>query len=278
MSERANVNKSDEKQVLVASRRKCCLCYFLDGERNKRKGQIAHLNRNSTKSEISNLVYLCLDHHDDFDSRTSQSKGYVISEVEEYRNRLYQELGTMGIMSLASAVEDTFSSVSHFSADMKCVVLDDDRFSFLHKPWRSVWQLEETPELFAFKSHNGHDGVCRIELINLTNGRTAVICEEIDENPGISVTNAVEDIAFQVCEQFDVDPQTLVWIEHYETSFLAEGEWDLVDFGVRPPEAYFGQPEWKPLQERDWHSLGFRPRPKRTKHGGKPASGIEWYS
>lgn len=84
-------------QVLVASRRRCCLCYFLKRRKNEQKGQIAHLNHKRSNSDFSNLVYLCLDNHDDFDSRTSQSKGYTFKEVEEYRRRLYEELDTTDI-------------------------------------------------------------------------------------------------------------------------------------------------------------------------------------
>lgn len=50
--------------VLVKSRRRCCLCFALKGDHSEKKGQIAHLDNNRTNDKIDNLVYLCFDHHD----------------------------------------------------------------------------------------------------------------------------------------------------------------------------------------------------------------------
>jgi len=80
---------SVEQKVLVRSTRRCCLCVFLDRRDEVTKGQIAHLNQNRNDHRLANLVWLCLDHHDDYDSRTSQSKGFTAAEVKAYRDRLY---------------------------------------------------------------------------------------------------------------------------------------------------------------------------------------------
>ena len=40
---------------------------------------------------FEDLVYLCLEHHDEFDSSTKQSKGLTPGEVEHYRDKLYEE-------------------------------------------------------------------------------------------------------------------------------------------------------------------------------------------
>src|SRR6266571_5428321 len=78
-----------EQKVLVCSTRRCCLCVFLNGRDEVRKGQIAHLNHNRNDHRFANLVWLCLDHHDDYDGRTSQSRGFAAAEVKAYRDRLY---------------------------------------------------------------------------------------------------------------------------------------------------------------------------------------------
>lgn len=64
---------------------------FLDGKDEERKGQIAHLNGDHADSRFENLVWLCFEHHDDFDSKTSQSKNYTQIEVRDYRYQLYQK-------------------------------------------------------------------------------------------------------------------------------------------------------------------------------------------
>jgi hypothetical protein len=57
--------------------------------RSKRKrGQIAHIDRNAANAEEKDLVYLCLDHHDEYDSTTSQTKGITGAELRGYKERL----------------------------------------------------------------------------------------------------------------------------------------------------------------------------------------------
>ncbi len=91
MAPRRRPNRLIEKDVMIASRRRCCLCVFLNNRNEVRKGQIAHLNRDSGDSRFENLVYLCLEHHDEYDSRPSQSKALLFEEVRDYRDRLYAE-------------------------------------------------------------------------------------------------------------------------------------------------------------------------------------------
>jgi hypothetical protein len=91
MPDRRRPTRSIEKDVVVAARRRCCLCVFLLERDEPRKGQIAHLNRDRSDSSFENLVYLCLEHHDEYDSQTSQSKGLLSEEVREHRDRLYAQ-------------------------------------------------------------------------------------------------------------------------------------------------------------------------------------------
>ena len=79
-----------EAEVLVASRRRCALCWGLAKDLRVKRGQIAHLDRNHANSSIENLASLCLEHHDDYDTKRSQPKGYSIQEVKTYRNELHQ--------------------------------------------------------------------------------------------------------------------------------------------------------------------------------------------
>ncbi len=85
---------SDELQnsVLLKSRRRCCLCFWLEGIDEVVKGQIAHLDQNPQNAEEQNLVFLCHNHHDEYDSRTSTSKGLKEGEVRKWRDELYREM------------------------------------------------------------------------------------------------------------------------------------------------------------------------------------------
>jgi hypothetical protein len=53
-----------------------------------KQGQIAHLDKDPSNNALDNLAFLCLAHHDQYDSSTRQSKGLTIEEVKHYRTEL----------------------------------------------------------------------------------------------------------------------------------------------------------------------------------------------
>lgn len=91
---RKPIPKVVQADVIIASRRRCALCVFLNENESERPGQIAHLNGDNSDARFENLVWLCLEHHDKFDSKTSQTKNYTQAEVKSYRDRLYQKYAT----------------------------------------------------------------------------------------------------------------------------------------------------------------------------------------
>lgn len=92
---RQRVPKEVETKVLTRSKRRCCICYGLYQDLDVKKGQIAHLDGNRDNNTPRNLAWLCLKHHDEHDSKTSQSKGFTIEEVRKYRTDLYHALKRM---------------------------------------------------------------------------------------------------------------------------------------------------------------------------------------
>lgn len=89
---RTPVSDTVQQEVLVKSARRCALCFGIDGLLNRVRGQLAHIDRNHANSGAENLAYLCLSHHDEYDSRTSQSKNFTERELRAYRNRLYDAI------------------------------------------------------------------------------------------------------------------------------------------------------------------------------------------
>lgn len=86
---RKPIPKAIETAVLVQSRRRCCICFGLDRDTRLKAGQIAHLDQDATNNEEGNLAFLCFDHHDAYDSKTSQRKNFTIGEIKEFRYELY---------------------------------------------------------------------------------------------------------------------------------------------------------------------------------------------
>ncbi|HXZ01652.1 MAG TPA: hypothetical protein VEI03_16775 [Stellaceae bacterium] len=117
--ERRSIPSQTELLVLDSSRRRCALCYKIKGDLTEKRGQIAHLDQNPANYGEGNLAWLCLEHHSEYDSRTSQHKNYTIAEVKKARDDLYvaiqasQHLATTAIRTEGrNADRNTLKDVS----------------------------------------------------------------------------------------------------------------------------------------------------------------------
>ena len=119
---------------------------------------------------------------------------------------------------------------------------------------------------FRFRGLHGCESWCKLEIVPVRDGRTVVTATEEKDNPGTSVTNMAEHLAYWVCIEFSIDPSRLVWIEHYGyPSAFEKGNprsYDLVNFTILPPghDAVFAEPTWRPMTDADWQALGLAPR------------------
>ena len=107
-----------QANILLKSRRRCCLCFWLLGEDEVKKGQLAHLDGDNENAAEDNLVFLCLEHHDEYDSIPRLSKGLREHEVRRWRDELYKEMEyrfrtvkkhscEVAVMRLVRTIEDT---------------------------------------------------------------------------------------------------------------------------------------------------------------------------
>lgn len=251
MAVRKKLSEAVAAEILVASRRRCCLCYYLENKRTVCKGQIAHLNRRRDDDRVANLVWLCFDHHEEYDSRTSQSKGLTPAEVRTYRDRLIAEMRTTDV----PPEQETARAAAELITESK------------RHPWRHawrypMWQIADKSDLFAF-SAPAADGICAIERINLPDGRIVIACIQVPGNPGNSITNCAEYIFEQVCERFDLPRDKVVWLENYE--YFDRDEWRLVRFSFASGSA--SDPEWTKLTPTLWADLRLSPK-KRLRANG----------
>lgn len=91
-SRRKSIPANTLTHVIVSSRRRCCVCYGLNRSVILSQGQVAHLDHNSSNNNIDNLAFLCLMHHDSYDSSSSQSKNFTSHEVKCFRTELINAL------------------------------------------------------------------------------------------------------------------------------------------------------------------------------------------
>ena len=139
---RQPIPKQIETNILVSSRRRCCICFGLNRDVELKSGQIAHLDKRSNNSVENNLAFLCLVHHDEYDSSTSQRKGLTMGEVLRFKQELITALGSSFSQSvhfgeLLTPPNDPFAGSyirigsSFDSAEIKIIPLPDD---YLSKP------------------------------------------------------------------------------------------------------------------------------------------------
>ena len=261
-SRRAHIPKSTETAVLFASRRRCCLCFYVDGVDQEQNGQLAHLNKSAADPRFDNLVWLCVKHHDAYDTRRSQTKGHTATEVRHYRDRLYKH-NKMALRALSKRAKHVMElrPIGNETAHIVNRGKSPGRREYLAMPWRyPLWLEANRPSLFAFKAKNRFDGVCLIERVDLPDGRIVIACIQVVGNPGNSITNSAEYICEQVCERFSVPPEKLVWLEHYDV--FGGDEWNLVTFGVTPPAGEFAKPRWTVITPALWRGLWLKPKKK----------------
>lgn len=88
---RKHISDGTIANVLIKSRRRCCLCFGLEKDHKiKLQGQIAHLDHHSENNDENNLAYLCLVHHSIYDSKNEQIKTLTLAEAMKYRDDLYE--------------------------------------------------------------------------------------------------------------------------------------------------------------------------------------------
>ena len=249
--QRVRPHASVQTDLLVLSKRRCCLCFYVDNLRIERPGQIAHLDGDRTNSTLENLVWLCLEHHDRYDSTTRQSKNFQPGEVRRYRDMLHRD---GSLHSHASDPSELAPVPGSESAGRR-----RGKVSFIDEPWKlGAWSADAGPFLFAYKSPNGLDGVCRVYVQRARSQAKVIILEHTRDNPGLSITNAAEAIVFQVCRALQLELRETTWIEHYE----GNREWMLLTFEEVLAAGMPAGPKWQKLTARMWSELGVvRPKP-----------------
>ena len=104
-----------------------------------------------------------------------------------------------------------------------------------------------------FTYEYGHRNEIPLSKCNLEIHNNLVICSERPDNTGPSITNRAETLATEICEQFDIQPASLIWVEHYpkKDSDLDEERYSLVFFNMegggifdKDKKAKFYNPRW----------------------------------
>ncbi|MDX2262926.1 MAG: hypothetical protein SFU84_14630 [Gemmatimonadales bacterium] len=118
---RAPITEQVSVEVALKGRRRCVLCFGLNADQAVKAGQLAHVERDSSRSGVDDLAWLCLPHHDEYDSKRSQSRGFSPKELRAYRDELYDLIASSrATMAIGRAhppfTPDAFRIAAHFAA------------------------------------------------------------------------------------------------------------------------------------------------------------------
>lgn len=147
------VPKRIQTQILLKSKRRCALCFGLHNDTDIKEGQIAHIDRNNKNNNEENLAYLCLYHHNEYDSIKSQSKNLTEYELIEYKSKLERYMENSFIIGKKYCVNDY-------------KLYDELKNNFIHTGIIAKFQSFYFGHVFYLEDFEISEGYHGIDLIN----------------------------------------------------------------------------------------------------------------
>ena len=127
MTARIPIPEEIQHRILDRSRRRCALCIHFNDDWQQKQGQLAHLDRNPANCAEDNLAFLCLQHHDDYDTKRRQTKSLTVHEVKTARSRLYAFIEAGGDLTTARQQSNQSGGIDERRVDTLTKLLPDLR-------------------------------------------------------------------------------------------------------------------------------------------------------
>jgi hypothetical protein len=130
--------------------------------------------------------------------------------------------------------------------------------------------------IYCYGGPQNHSSYCWLRVYTAID-QTVVIATEVEDNPGMSITNAVAALATEVARRFAIPLDGLTWIEHYPERIVEGGRLripemlDQVSFMPGPAEC--ARPEWRHLQKAEVEAMigqPIAPLPRRPARREEP--------
>lgn len=168
---RAKTPKSTETELLLASRRRCALCFGLNGDHAPKSGQIAHIDRDPANPAFDNLAWLCLNHHDEYDTRRSQSKGFTPDELRRYRNETHAFVA--GVRAQIDPGRATLT-LSEEAVELAGLLSHRSRNGYRFDPQMRIDQIPNEIELSGDDLELAIDELRSLGLVELNSSRSTL--------------------------------------------------------------------------------------------------------
>ena len=161
MANRKRPTDFTEFRVSESSARRCCLCFGVNHDYAEKRGQVAHLDHDPSNSSYENLAWMCLSHHDEYDSKSSQTKKYSEYEAKKYRQVLYDEVHRRREVAAAGETEEKarlkrqfiednvalffFAAVALYEPQLRGVLLNEIKDPDFRAQVESAWTFLSEP-------------------------------------------------------------------------------------------------------------------------------------
>jgi hypothetical protein len=172
MKNRPKVPQVAAAEVLTACLRRCCLCAALRSDTGEKKGQIAHLDHDPSNNAADNLVFLCFEHHDQYDSSPSQSKGLTIEELKQHRAALVSHMARSAPNVLGPSPDKRHLSSRNARAGLALAIAI---VGYGLTQWGATRLLHYPVELSYVRQYETQAGYVLHLQIKSTNGTTVFI-------------------------------------------------------------------------------------------------------
>lgn len=102
----------------------------------------------------------------------------------------------------------------------------------------------------------GRGAHCDLAFHDIDDGRTVVVCTDPPDNQHTAVVIVLEVLVPKICRDFQLDPDQLVWIEHYRESCGGREVFNLITFNMNDEMTLLRNPTWREMQPTNWSELG----------------------
>jgi hypothetical protein len=96
---------------------------------------------------------------------------------------------------------------------------------------------------------------CQLRIWQDEQGNSLVILSELPDNPGMSVTNAADQLATGVVADFNLDPQRTRWVEHYPKATGIGETFDTITFTWSHKRVFYDGPIHDVASAPEWRRI-----------------------
>jgi hypothetical protein len=187
---RRRINKHTAAEVAYSVDLRCCLCEATSGfPPRARNGQIHHMDGDPRNNDLNNLVWLCLEHHEDAGKTGKTSRRLSPLTIGKFRDLLLKKVASTRVLPKPRRAADRRVFLEAFDAQ---VVLDIRKLEFRIGNRRDWEAIEQTiREVFIYPDTIGFEA--KIAILEFLHGLACSTRYKMPESIASAICHATLD-------------------------------------------------------------------------------------